>query len=152
MERIFLTPQEVTQVLRRGGLDGDLALRCWVEQNNANPAVEPREVTDPVSRLKAAGGIRRLAPPKDLEGVASTKTTDVSLTADPEQMVSSATAAKQFGLTPHQKERLRKRLKAWRCPGNCREWTEVPDAGPRQPKYLYRLGSVRRLIDAVKDG
>ena len=71
---------------------------------------------------------------------------------DPEQMVSPTNIATRFGLTEKQKDRLRHRLIKWRGPHNCRQWTEVPDRGPKQPQYLYRLGSIRHLIDAVKAG
>jgi hypothetical protein len=71
---------------------------------------------------------------------------------DPEQMVSPTTIAARFGLTPKQKERLRHQLGKWRTPANCREWTEVPDRRPRQPQYLYRLGSVQHIIDAIRAG
>jgi hypothetical protein len=71
---------------------------------------------------------------------------------NPEQMVSPSIIAERFGLTPKQKDRLRHKLTVWRSPANCREWTEVPDRAPRQAQYLYRLGSIRHLIDAAKAG
>ena len=69
---------------------------------------------------------------------------------DLEQMVSPENIAKRYGFTSKQKDRLRKKLMAWRQPGNSGEWIDVPDRKPRQPQYLYRLGSIRHLIDEVK--
>jgi len=74
----------------------------------------------------------------------------VSAEEDPDQMVSPESIAKWEGLDNRQKYRLRKKLKAWRGPTNTTEWTEVQDRKPRQAAYLYRLGSIRHLIDAVK--
>lgn len=69
---------------------------------------------------------------------------------DPDQMVSPENIAKRYGFTSKDKDRLRKRLEAWRKPENCTEWTEVQDRKPRQPRYLYRLGSVQHLVNEVK--
>ncbi len=69
---------------------------------------------------------------------------------DPEQMVSPETIAKRYGLDNRQKDRLRHKLTAWRSPANSTEWTEVQDRKPRQPAFLYRLGSIQHLIDAEK--
>ena len=71
---------------------------------------------------------------------------------NPDEMVTVQTVAKRFELTEREKDRLRHRLNNWRRPSNCTEWTEPPDRRPRQCKYIYRLGSIRHLIDAVKAG
>ena len=71
---------------------------------------------------------------------------------DPEQMVSPENIAKRYGLTLRQKDRLRKRLEAWRKPSNCTEWFEVVDRKPRQPQFLYRLGAIIPMIEAGNGG
>jgi hypothetical protein len=86
----------------------------------------------------------------DLRAPEGTQHTPSDDSVHTNQLVSPADVAKKFGLTQKQKERLRKKLTTWRSPANCREWTEVQDRGPKQPKYLYRLGSVQHLIDAAK--
>jgi hypothetical protein len=69
---------------------------------------------------------------------------------DSEDMVSTEIIAKRYGLDGRQKDCLRHKLKAWRAPDNSTEWTEVQDRKPRQPAFLYRLGSIRHLIDVAK--
>lgn len=44
---------------------------------------------------------------------------------------------------------LRNRLNRWRAK-NHEGWIENPDRRPREAKYLYRVGSVRHIIDALK--
>jgi hypothetical protein len=48
---------------------------------------------------------------------------------------------------------LQKRLERWRADNpneSGKGWIEVPDRKPREPQYLYRVGSVRPIIDAMK--
>lgn len=49
--------------------------------------------------------------------------------------------------------RLQSRLKRWRQEnpaGNGTAWIEVADAKPREAKYLFRVGSVRHILDDLK--
>jgi CRP-like cAMP-binding protein len=43
------------------------------------------------------------------------------------------------------REALRKRLERWRQ-NNADGWQEIADAKAREPKYLYRIGSIRHLL------
>ncbi len=64
---------------------------------------------------------------------------------DDESMLPPARLAEQFGVAA---EALRKRLDRWRSQ-NGEGWVENTERGPREPKYLFRVGSVRPLIDAM---
>lgn len=44
---------------------------------------------------------------------------------------------------------LRKRLERWR-ETNHAGWIENPERGPREAQYLYRVGAVQGIIDALK--
>ena len=81
------------------------------------------------------------------EAAASSPKTE---TSDPDEMVSPSTVARRFELDEKARGRLRKSLAAWRSRANYREWIEVVDRKSRQSPYLYRLGSIQHLIDAVK--
>lgn len=44
---------------------------------------------------------------------------------------------------------LRSRLRRWRA-HNHKGWIENPDRAPREPKYVYRVGSVRHILRALQ--
>lgn len=67
---------------------------------------------------------------------------------DPTTLGSLSQLVEWYALSPGQKERLRKRLEVWRRQ-NFGEWVETQDAGPRDPRYLYPIGKVRAIVDAV---
>ena len=54
-------------------------------------------------------------------------------------MFTVASIARRFGLNDLQKDRLRKRLENWCGPSNLKEWTEVRDRNPRQPRIFTVL-------------
>lgn len=63
-----------------------------------------------------------------------------------EALMTPATMAETFGVNA---EALRSRLNRWRKK-NHDGWIENKERGPRQPQYLYRVGAVRHLIDALQ--
>lgn len=63
-----------------------------------------------------------------------------------ESYLSPARLAESFG-TPA--DALRKRLDRWRLM-NDKGWKEVSNPGPREPRYLYRVGSIRPIIQELK--
>jgi hypothetical protein len=68
------------------------------------------------------------------------------LFTDDNAMLSPADLAKRFSVDlPALKKRLeRLRQKDLKC------FTEVADRGPKDPQFLYRVGSVQHVIDAMK--
>jgi hypothetical protein len=60
--------------------------------------------------------------------------------------LSAAKLAEVFDLPA---DALRTRLNRWRV-NNHTGWIENPERGPREAKYLYRVGSVRHVIDAMR--
>jgi hypothetical protein len=60
--------------------------------------------------------------------------------------LSSAKLAEVFNVAA---DALRTRLNRWRAV-NHSGWIENSDPGPREAKYLYRVGAVRPIIDAVR--
>lgn len=57
--------------------------------------------------------------------------------------------AKIAGLSNTEAEAFRRRVERWRAENTTssgKDWSEVPDARPRSPKYLYRYGAVKHLI------
>ena len=130
----------------------------WCDQNGIQYATKDRPAVSPESLVKLhawlknrklTAGERKLLeiidPPSPVPLAVAAVPTD-----DPEQQVTLENVVKRFGLNNLQKDRLRHKLTAWRGPANSTEWTEVQDRKPRQPRYIYRLGSIQYLIDAVK--
>jgi len=60
-------------------------------------------------------------------------------------MLNHLDLAKLLALNP---EVLRKRLDRWRAK-NKEGWQHVHEPASREPKYLYRIGAVRELLDAA---
>jgi hypothetical protein len=57
--------------------------------------------------------------------------------------------AEQLNLSRKKKDALRKRVDTWRVKnpkGNGRDWFQVPDPGPRDDRFVYRLGAIRHLL------
>ena len=48
------------------------------------------------------------------------------------------------------REALRKRLESWRNNNRTGGWIEVADPKPRQPRYLYPLGTVWPIVKDMK--
>lgn len=67
-------------------------------------------------------------------------------TVDDESHFSPAKLAEVFGVPA---DALRTRLNRWRETHHD-GWIENPERGPREPKYLYRVGSVRSIIEDLK--
>ncbi len=65
---------------------------------------------------------------------------------DDDSHFSPAKLAEVFGVPA---DALRTRLNRWRETHHD-GWIENPERGPREPKYLYRVGSVRPIIDDLK--
>ncbi len=65
-------------------------------------------------------------------------------------MMSLPDLARLFRLNDLKKnESLRKRLGRFRRTNlSTADWRELTDAGPREPKYLYRVGAVRSIIQS----
>lgn len=70
---------------------------------------------------------------------------------DPSELVAMPELAKRGGLGDKQKERLRNRLKTWRQANLDGGWIENTEAKPREPKYLFPIGKVWPIVEAVKD-
>ena len=127
-----------------GGWPGDFfgtaGTRLWDEP----PATLHDECNLIADALEAE--IKRIKTPGGDESTATPPPPSDNL----DEMVSPDSFGQRFGLDERQRERLRSRLREWRKPANSREWTELPDRRPHQSKYLYRLGAIRHLIEAVK--
>jgi hypothetical protein len=65
---------------------------------------------------------------------------------DDDSHFSPAKLAEVFGVPA---EALRTRLNRWRQTHHD-GWIENPERGPREPKYLYRVGSVRSIIEDLQ--
>jgi hypothetical protein len=73
---------------------------------------------------------------------------DRSRSYSDDALLPPATLAEHFGLT---REAARKRLDRWRLNNDLEKdqgWAEQSNRKPRQPQYLYRLGSVRGILSA----
>lgn len=65
---------------------------------------------------------------------------------DDEAMLSAPRLAARFGVNP---EALRKKLERWRTQHD-EGWSDVQNRATKSPKYLYKLGSVRAVIESMK--
>ena len=102
------------------------------------------------------GDVFVLAPPPVPETPAITEaqsgagaapaTTASAAAVNEDSHLSHSKLAEIFGLPM---DALRTRLNRWRAK-NDTGWIENPDRKPREAKYLYRVGSVRPVIDALR--
>jgi hypothetical protein len=100
-----------------------------------------------LKRLRA--GLTSADAPNDGPAPAAASAAPESLTAptvDDESHCSPTKLAEVFGIPA---DALRSRLNRWRRTHHD-GWVEVTDRGPREAKYLYRVGSVRHIIESLR--
>jgi hypothetical protein len=85
--------------------------------------------------------------PKPSDGGKPDAPDNVSVTPiNDDSHLSTARLAKVFRVPANA---LRIRLNRWRAKNDA-DWVENPDRRPRETKYLYRVGSVRHVIDTLR--
>jgi hypothetical protein len=65
----------------------------------------------------------------------------------PDVFMSELEIAREAGVN---QDTLRKRLPKWRQSHNNNDWTQVANPRPRDPRYLYRWGSLQPLLDDLR--
>ena len=121
---------------------------------DVEPGVTPWVVrgtkVDPQLLNDLVDAAEKLAGPPQAAGTAKDQSTFVD---DPDIPLSPAKLADRLGIPPDDRkarEALRKRLESWRKANLDGGWIGVEDPKPREPKYLYPLGKVWPLIEALK--
>jgi len=72
---------------------------------------------------------------------------------DPDELFSHVSLADRLGLSPDDskaRDRVRKRLEAWRKANPGGNWGELTEAKPRQPKYLFPFGEAWKAIQDIR--
>ncbi len=129
---------------------GELAARI--------PADSANWATDCAQRLRGLAKqcrdeeskqVELLRPPLNLPIPHSRPAITPALTSVDENAMSTvADLAERFGVAP---QKLRKRLERWRHKNQeSGHWIENSDAGSRDARYIYRLGSIRDIIDSLR--
>lgn len=104
------------------------------EDSQPTNAVEVPATTSPASNRM---GTRALCPTVGDETIG---------TVNVDSHLGSRKLAEIFSVPP---EPLRNRLKRWRAK-NKEGWIEDTEHKPRDPKYLYRVGAVRHIVEGMK--
>lgn len=78
---------------------------------------------------------------------AANNSTQASTATADDSFLSPRKLAEIFGVPA---DALRSRLNRWRR-RNHTGWIEVEERGSREPRYLYRVGAIRHIIDALRE-
>lgn len=115
-------------------------LCCSISTNRVEPNVVAERARSLARRLEGRTSERASRPA--VRGATSEPAVSVSDDA----LLSPTKLAEIFGAPA---EALRNRLIRWRGK-NLDGWVENTGRGPREAKYLYRVGAVRPVVDALK--
>ncbi len=146
--KLFLN--RIEYVLTEAEICASLDIPEWT--SGVESTVPPRRNLARAAKLSVlitlnAASIRGWADDIESEEPASNTPTGRKAAAiDDDSHLSPAKLAEVFCIPP---EALRLRLNRWR-ETNHEGWIENPDRKPREPKYLYRVGAVRHIIDELR--
>jgi hypothetical protein len=60
--------------------------------------------------------------------------------------------AERWNLTDQQRNNLKSRLTRWRADAPSADYVEAKNTAKNQPTFLYRVGAVRQILDAIASG
>ena len=143
-------PKEITKLIRIGTwpyasfiLTPVMERSCTQRGIDSQPITIFAEETTKVNLPAAMAAARRLFHVTETNGELAKIDDDV--------IVSPRKLSDLFGVPESRRDALRQRLDAWRKknPGS-EDWIEHDSRKTREPKFLYRVGAVKKIVEDVK--
>jgi len=155
--RLFPIPATIANATADGEsthLFEALAWRFLVDAVRSNPPERQLIVLRAMLRsVNAAWTATGQSAPESSEGQSPIHEAVLTPNVVPDDaMLSAASILNNFGIPPARASRLKGKLDRFRKANKgSTDWQEVPERGPREPKYLYRAGAIRSMAMEVRN-